>query len=109
MASNVGVLGSLGLGNATASVIAAVIALLVSGLKTIEDYLIAGVTGKDPQRLQTLVIETNRLWYEAGEVLATFDRLATVRALPDAYPMADADRIAKDLIRLLPEMELTAE
>ena len=97
------------LGNATASIIAAVIALLVSGLKTFEDHLIAGVTGKEPQRLQELVVEGNRLRYEATELLETSNRLAAVAANPDAYPLTDAERVSKDLLKLLPEMELTSE
>ncbi|RNJ49839.1 hypothetical protein D1O30_09765 [Methylocystis hirsuta] len=84
-------------------------ALLVSSLKIIEDYLIAGVTGKQPQRLQELVIETNRLWFEAGEVLDSFRQLAAANAPASAYPLADANRIAKELIQLIPEMELTGD
>jgi hypothetical protein len=106
LASNVGVLGALGLGNATASIVAAVIALLVSGLKIIEDHLIAGVTGKDPHRLQLMVIESTRLSYEAAEALNTFKRLNAVRASPKQYPLSDANRIAKELLHLLPEIEL---
>ncbi len=78
--SNVGVLGSLGFGNATASIVAAVIALLVSGLKIVENHLIAGVTGKEPHRLQAMVIESTRLSYEAAEILNIFRRLNAARA-----------------------------
>lgn len=109
LASNVAVLTALGVGNSIASIAAAVVALLVSSLKIIEDYLIAGVTGKQPQRLQELVIETNRLWFEAGEVLDSFRQLAAANAPASAYPLADANRIAKELIQLIPEMELTGD
>jgi hypothetical protein len=106
LVSNVGVLGALGFGNAAASIIAAVIALLVSGLKTVEDHLIAGVTGKEPHRLQAMVIESTRLLYKARETLNSFNRLNAAHAAAEQYPLADANRIAKDLLRLLPEMEV---
>lgn len=106
LVSNVGVLGALGFGNTAASIIAAVIALLVSGLKTVEDHLIAGVTGKEPDRLQAMVIESTRLSYEVEETLNSFNQLNIAHASPQEYPLMDANRIAKDLLRLLPEMEV---
>jgi hypothetical protein len=106
LVSNVGVLGALGFGDKRTSIVAAVIALLVSGLKILEDHLIAGVTGKDPHRHQTMVIESTRLSHEAADILSTFTQLNAARAQPKEYPLTDANRIAKDLLRILPEMEV---
>jgi hypothetical protein len=107
LVSSVGVLGALGFGDKRTSIVAAVITLLVSGLKIVEDHLIAGVvTGKEPHRHQAMVIEGTRLSYEAADILITFKQLNAARALPKEYPLTDANRIAKDLLRILPEMEV---
>jgi hypothetical protein len=109
LASNVGVLGAIGIGNAAASMTAAIIALLVSGAKVIEDHLIAGVAGDKPMRLQELLVQTNALHYEVGELLQSFSRLSAAGADYSAYPLESANRVAAELAKLLPELDLTLE
>ena len=59
-------LGALGIDNATASVCAAVVALLAAGAKMFENHRVKGITGKQPERLYELVVESSRLHAEAG-------------------------------------------
>ncbi|MCE7027868.1 hypothetical protein [Jiella avicenniae] len=109
LVSNVSVLGALGLGNSSASVVAAIIALLVSGFKIVEDHLIAGFTGNEPHKLQEFLIETNRLLLECDNVSRIFATLNQANASPNAYPIQDAERICKDLMRIIPEIELKGD
>jgi hypothetical protein len=104
LVSNVSVLGALGVGSRSASLAAAVVALLVSGLKIMEDFLIDGITVKKPEEVQKLFLESTRVYIESSNVIASFNKLSSAGAQPNAYPLAEAERVADDLVRILPEM-----
>jgi hypothetical protein len=106
LASNVTVLGTLGLQNKTAATAAAVVALLVSALKLFEDYFVAGVTGDKPQRLLELLVQTNRMQLEMTELLHKFRTLTTEGAPFASYPLSDAERLVAEAAKAIPEMDL---
>jgi hypothetical protein len=106
---NAAFLAAVGFDNAAATHTAAVILLVVSGLRVVEDHLVAGLMGKEPQKIQDILVQANRLRYQAGELIAAFESLARAGATPDAYPLSAAERITNDLSNLLPDLELAAD
>ncbi|MBV9673194.1 MAG: hypothetical protein JO076_10280 [Verrucomicrobia bacterium] len=106
LASNVTVLGTLGLQDKTATTAAAIVALLVSALKLFEDYFVAGITGDKPQRLLELLVQTNQMQLEMTELLHKFRTLTTEGAPFASYPLSDADRLVAEAAKAIPEMDL---
>jgi hypothetical protein len=58
------------------------------------------------ERLYELVVESSRLHAEAGRLLEQFDRVSTMQVSADDDPVAQANKLAAELLRILPEIEI---
>lgn len=105
LASNVAVLGAIGFGQRETSIVAAVIALLVSAIKLFEDSILAGIKVTKYKNLPDLLVYATKIQLEARQTLLSFEFLSKIQAPPAEYPLKEAERISKELKPIIADIK----